>query len=267
MPTTFLSERVASLLIALAVIPTAAGAPGRDASVERPVDPRVPVHSVYEPRFRTSLGDMVGGSGFVVRVAGEPAPLLLTAHQFFTSAAGLDRDYEPEELSDLIWSVEAYSLDDSAHTLQAGPGPTISGAKAIRFGAAWRDLAAFSVTEGRHTALSLAAHGPHNGQRIWLYARVDGASAAPALAPAIVERSTTSSLRYRFEDPNLRLDGARGAPLVDSQGRVVAMHVQDGMEQGYLRGIGNPVDAIRRMLARAIDRGDASANADTLESY
>ena len=44
------------------------------------------------------MGDVVGGSGFIVRVAGEPAPLFLTAHQRFTSAAGLDRDYEGAEL-------------------------------------------------------------------------------------------------------------------------------------------------------------------------
>jgi hypothetical protein len=260
MPTTFLSERIASLLLALAVIPST----GQDSTTEhiqRAAGPRVPVHSVYAPRFQTSLGDMIGGSGFIVRVAGEPSPLFLTAHQRFTSAAGLDRDYDSAELATLVRNVEAYSIDDSGRTLTAGPGPTIIGAGPTRSGAAWRDLAVFSVTEGGGPALSLAAHGPRNGQRIWLYARVDTAPGAPLLTPAIVERSTTGSLGYRFENPNARLEEARGAPMLDRDGRVVAMHVSERMEQGYLRGTGNPVDSIRRMLARATSQGDASASA------
>ncbi len=265
MPTTFLTERLASLLIALAVMPTTGGDPARDARVESPSDPIVPVHSVYEPHFQTSIGDLDGVSGFVVRVDGEPSPLLLTTHQSFTADAGLDRGYEPYELSQLVHSVRAHSLDDAQRTLRAEPGPVIPGAGRTRFGEAWRDLAIFSVTEGATSALALAQHGPRNGQRIWLYARVDDDSTSPALVPAIVERSTTSSLGYRFEDPNVRLDSARGAPLVDAQGRVVAMHVQERIDEGYLRGTGNPADAIRRMLLRAADQGDALASADEID--
>jgi len=260
MSSMFLSERIASLLIALAVIP----ATGRDATLQDFEDysrPRVPVHSVYAPRFRTQHGDVVGGTGFLVRVAGESTPLFLTTHQPFTAAAGLDRDYSPAELTMLVQGMEAHSIDDASRTLSGEPGPTIVGARATRGESAWRDLAAFSVTAGGGPALGLAARGPRNGQRIWLYARSTDGAHASALVPAIVERSTTSSIGYRFDDPNLRLGAARGAPLVDAEGRVVAMHVDEQIDQGYLRGIGNPVDSIRRLIERAMERGELTADA------
>lgn len=265
MPTTFLSERIVSLLLALAVLPAA----GRDSAPDvqrRFADrPQVPVNSVYEPHFQTPLGDMVGGSGFLVRVAGEPSPLFLTTHQFFSSASGFDRDYEPAELATLVRNVEAYSIDGAERTLTAAPGPTIPGAEATRGEAAWRDLSAFAVTGGGGPSLSLAARGPRKGQRIWLYARIDSDSDHAMLSPAIVERSSTSSLGYRFEDADLALDNARGAPMVDVKGKVVAMHVDEGLEQGHLRGTGNPVDSIRRMLARATGQGDAEVSAAPID--
>lgn len=266
MPTTFLSERIASLLLALVVMPTV-GQQATPEDYQTAAGPRVPVHSVYAPRFQTALGDMVGGSGFVIRVAGEPSPLFLTTHQYFTSESGLDRDYSPEELTTLVRNMEAYSIDDAARMLTAQPGPTIEGARATHGDVAWRDLAAFSVTSVGGPALSLAEYGPRNGQRIWLYARVDEGAGAAVLTPAIVERSSTSSIGYRFEDANLRLDHARGAPMIDVDGRVVAMHVDEQLELGYLRGTGNPVDSIRRLLERATAQDDASVSNEAPVPY
>ncbi len=204
----------------------------------------------------------MAGTGFVVAAPGSGSPTLVTPHQLFTAREGLDRDYDGDELRGLIRRVEAYSVEDRSRTLWARPGPSVAGAAATRAGIAGRDVALFRVTGGAGGVLTLATAGPSNGQRVWLYARVGEASSA-ALYPAIVEASTTSSLRYRFEDPNLALAGARGAPIVDANGHVVAMHVSARLENGYLRGTGNPVEALRRVLGQAFAHRQSGIVAET----
>jgi hypothetical protein len=249
MTSVLLSERLASLFVALLLLPAAAREPSA-APIAHPLGPELPGHAVFEPRFETPLGDLLAGTGFVIRAPGSGTAVLVTPHQPFTARAGLDRDYDGDELAGLIRAVEAYSVEDPARTLRARPGPAVAGAAATIAGSARRDVALFAVTEGADGALTLAETAPDNGQLVWLYARV-GDDCAARLHRAVVEASTESALRYRFEDPNLDLRGARGAPVVDAAGRVVAMHVAEGLEDHYLRGTGNPVEAIRWTLAEA----------------
>lgn len=96
-------------------------------------------------------------------------------------------------------------------------------------------------------ALELAADEPAGGARVWLLARLVGGAAPDVyLHPAHVRVATDKILGYEFENNQLNLTATSGAPVVNAQGKIVALNLGGGFSGGKLNVFGNPIGRCTR---------------------
>jgi len=207
------------------------------------------------PQFITQKGTLAAGTAFAIEIDGQERLLVLTAVHLFGPAAGLPKQIPSSELPAYVRGVILYDAFSQAEVARAGPMLELPEA------APWNkadtgDVAAFWAS--KDSQLSPAKLGeslPTAGQAIWLAASLnDGPERDQLLHRAVVRLSKREGINFQYDSTNLNLLATSGAPLIDSDGRVIGINVGVINLGDKTFGTGSPVTLIRPILNKAFDR-------------
>lgn len=220
--------------------------------------------SVFRPFFFTTNGDHsiaeIIGTGFLIRVdddmkiGDDVGVYLLTALHLLSPEAGLNAPVVPGTLDEVVTQVvvsESFGASDSTIPFGMPLNHPLAGADEEY----WTKLDLVAVRpkelQKRFRPLSFATSPPVVGDKVWLsMATFGGASASQETHPGEIVAIQEGTLVYRFENPELSLFAADGAPLLDSAGRVIGMHLRpapstEGENSKPKMVVGTGVDAER----------------------
>lgn len=218
-----------------------------DAAVEDAVPPSIDLDAVFRPSFQTAEGQIDAGSAFLINWPGGRI-LLITAHHLLGEAGGMSREYTGAELPGVVSGVTASSVDDEnieiASTSMVSLPEAVSSDVDIR-----RDLAAFQVADAQGAVvLDLAEAPPEPGDRVYLLAESGdpGSRIFPAVETA---KSTTPYLQFAYDD-EVELKATSGAPLLNSDGKVVGVNIGGDVGKSPVEGHANSIETFVPMLRK-----------------
>ena len=244
-------------------VATADQSPTRDDAVAQwsravqasPSPPQIPDSFVFKPVFHTSRGDVPAGTAFVVSIPGEERLVLLSAIHLLGPAGGLDADIPAARVEAEVKELTLSPPFRRGEISLPARAITIPGASPRRSAPGPGDIVAFWLPPNdAFEPLTLATEMPPPGTRVWLVASLlGGAPASQRLhAARVTADEQTESLYYEFDESGLEMRATSGAPVVDSEGRVVAINLGGGEHEGRQFGVGNPVGRFRPALEQAL---------------
>ena len=185
-------------------------------------------NAVFDVNWQTAEGEYMAGTSFLAQTGLTEQPLLLTACHYFAS------DEVDVDLRDLTGYVQGGDLFDIL-----GDGSEIAGtvrgvlpipdAESIsEKGSSERDLAAFYVDGADMLdSITFAAEPCKEGDMIYLAAWLDHENSAyydDCLYPCVVMQDDGKEINYILSD-EFSTQGASGAPLLNSKGELVGIHI------------------------------------------
>ncbi|GLY95407.1 hypothetical protein Acsp02_26620 [Actinoplanes sp. NBRC 103695] len=218
-----------------------------DTSVEDAVPPPVDLDAVFRPTFQTTEGEVNAGSAFLVNWP-DGRVLMLTAHHLLGEAGGMSREYTGAELPGVVSGVFASSVDDEnieiASSTMVSLPEAVSSDVDIR-----RDLAAFQIADARGAVvLDLAEAPPEPGDRVYLLA--ESGEPGSRIFPAVeTGKATTPFLQFAYDD-EVDLKATSGAPLLNSDGKVVGVNIGGDAGKSPVEGHANSIETVVPMLER-----------------
>ncbi|CAM2063766.1 Trypsin-like peptidase domain-containing protein [Sulfidibacter corallicola] len=218
------------------------------AKVSHEKTPDVGAYPVYAPTFDTQLGEVRAGKAFLGKEPRTNTVYLLSAHHLLGEAGGLPRELAWHEVPEQVRSVRCASDDPTFEPLTFHEVIPIEGARKMDMNSCTQDLLVFRASEDlAPQALPFRTEPIGVDEPVWLYSSVSNDE--KTLHLAVVTDVTEDWLEYVYLE-DLDLTATSGAPVVDKEGRLVAINL-GGYALGGLRGLGNPVSAVRNNLARA----------------
>ena len=209
----------------------------------------------FQPSFATSEGkDFQAGKMVLARVPAAPGGLLgLSCIHIFGPDGGLARQIGSADLPAFVKKTTLIASDGGRTEIGAAfavPGARPFSSQGRGLPDASTDLSLFRAPSELAThALELASDDPAVGDRVWLLARVAGGAAPDVfLHPAHVRVASDQILGYEFENNKLNLTATSGAPIVNAQGKVVALNLGGGLQGGKLNVFGNPISSVRKKI-------------------
>jgi hypothetical protein len=226
-------------------------------AAQAPADPpQIPDSFVFRPTFHTSSGDVPAGTAFAVTIPGQNRLVLLSAIHLLGPMGGLEADIAAEKIGTEVAELTLAPLFRGGEISLPARAITIPGASPMGNAAAGPgDVVAFWLPPNDvFEPLTLATENPPAGMRVWLVASLlGGAPASQRLhAARITADEQADSVYYIFDKSGLEMRATSGAPIVDSEGRVVAINLGGGERKGHPFGVGNPVGRFRPALEKAI---------------
>ena len=201
------------------------------------------------PEFNTRSGAFGAGTAFLIQVEREKTPLLVTAQHIFGPPGGLKQEVPRNRMSEFV---QRAMLRDLA---KGGSQSTKVSALAIPEGI---DAAVFRTTlRTRAKPCKLAKQNPKKGDTIWLVASLEGQPKNQILHRGTVVDVWDDRIKCKFDDGNLVMRGASGAPYIKGDGEVVGLHTGSFKDPGNVAGAVLPVEIIRKAIESAI--GDKTA--------
>lgn len=259
------TRRTLSLLLLLLLIPpVGCGKPdphslGHSLEIDVAYEgPEIPRFSVWRPFIykgdrNRSIGDITG-TGFVVR-AGDDGPLV-----HVTSVRLVDPKVEEldgrtaESLRTIVSDVvvtDAFGATDNIFELG-----TVLTADELDLSQDPASAIELMVVRGGRSArsyrpLPFAEDAARDGQEVWLAtAAFGGASPSqPVHRAEVIAIDGEGFVTYAFENERLSLEAAAGAPLLDTDGQVIAVHLHDLSADGRVLGRGVRTHHLRPALA------------------
>jgi hypothetical protein len=151
-----------------------------------------------------------------------------------------------------VKAIAGLCLGDSQTILLGSPVLLVEDARPFDADGADRDLA-FAVVKGQRNpaALKLTRTPPAVGDRVWVFARILDRE-RPTTYPAEVIAASPGVVQYRMDDSSINLRALSGAPVLDANGAVIAMHLGFGKKDEALIGAAAPASAIRERLKAAV---------------
>ncbi|TPG42385.1 serine protease [Sphingomonas koreensis] len=216
-----------------------AGLPGRAATSDPAMTLAVATaeKAVCRPTLKVDAVSYEAGTAFLV--AGSQS-LLLTAQHLFGPDGGL--------ATAVAWQ----DMPTHAHIASCRPigaGASLSGETAIAIPSAHPmdaadqsgaiyDVAVFRTSPPGDASpgLTLAVSPPKEGDRVWLVAKAQGSTSL--LHSAHVLGSKNGALLFAYDDPKLDLQATSGAPIVDTDGKVVGLNLGGDYDNGAKTVIG-----------------------------
>jgi len=208
--------------------------PAPSASEGMSAVPKIPDYAIWRPFFSTEFGnqatDDIRGTAFAVKAGPEGKIFLVTALHLIGPAGGLTQQIEPGQIRKWVHDVvisEAFGATDRTFSLKLPIAPPLDS----KDNQCWSDAGLLLLpTDGsgaRYRTLELSAVSPKSGDSIWLATAVFGGapSSQSAHEASVLDVDDTGTLRYEFKNRQLMLNAADGAPLVNSDGVVVGMHL------------------------------------------
>jgi len=209
----------------------------------------------FQPSFTTSAGkEFQAGKLVIAKVPSAPGGLLgLSCIHIFGPDGGLPSQIASDALPAFVKKTTLIAADGGRVEIGAalavpGARPFVSDGRSLPN--ASTDLSVFRApAELAAHALELAADEPAVGDRVWLLARlVGGAEPDVYLHPAHVRVANDKILGYEFENNQLNLTATSGAPVVNAQGKIVALNIGGGLTGGKLNVFGNPIGSVHKKI-------------------
>jgi len=235
------------MLAALAALTSALPACAQDAQ-PKDAQPIAATQAICRPQFLVDGGALDAGTGFVVDLPGRGGPYLLTALHLFGPAAGMATDVPWNEMPSRAKLGHCTALADRA-AWKGGAALAVPAAPMST-----RDVAAFpldAASLGKAPHLGFAATPPKAGESVWLVAEVIGAPKGRLLHRATVLPSEPDLLRFRYDDPSIRIQATSGAPIVNAAGQVVGLNLGGQMQGKDMIGVADMATQVLAALAKA----------------
>jgi hypothetical protein len=250
---------------------------------EKVVDAEVPVvpvsnlesqeNFVFRPRFRAKDGEFSAGTAFVATSSFSKKPFLITALHLIGPAGGYYEQARSESLRQTINGLSVREMfTDQVVSDFAVSALEIIDAAPLGVDSIAGDVAVFRL-ETSDTELIPAKLADGNspvtvGDTLHLVYAVPGKETR--IHKVTVSEERDGLLVYFFEDKEISLRGAGGAPLLNAKGEVAAVHLGNGKETEQVFGIANPVSRFRSRLELAnraplqvsVEASAATAKAD-----
>lgn len=208
-------------------------------------------NSVFNVTWDTAEGSYMAGTSFLMETDLTEEPLLISAIHYF----GEDSYISGTELPDYVTGGELYDILKDGSAADGSVKSAIAIPDAAAFGAVetcGQDAAAFTV-EGLSSmnALPIADEPCQPGDVVFLaaYLSQEGTSFYDDfLYPCIVIEDDGTELYYVLADTFLT-SGASGAPLLNSQGEVVGIHIASGGSTRYGHSIRSIYEQLKNAFA------------------
>ena len=215
-------------------------------------DPNPPTNTVFRPTFQTVATSFSAGTAFVCEFPESGQHLLLTAHHLFGPDGGLESETDWKQLNQVVTLTVAASLHDPKVRLISKQALLIPGAHALSDKGLNNDIAAFKLDpDSSRPSLKLAMILPKVGERVWLFCQQAGKDNVE-LVSATVTRSDFKELDYKIERKDFELRATSGAPVLNSEGLVVAVNIGGFQNGSRLIGCGNPSTSVIAHLQQAL---------------
>lgn len=207
-------------------------------------------NSVFDVFWDTTEGSYMAGTSFLMETDLTEEPLLISAIHYF----GDESYISGTELPDYVSGGELYDILKDGSTADGSVSSVVTIPDAAGFGDAetcGKDVAAFTVENlTSMNALPIADQPCQPGDVIYLaaYLSQEGSyTYDDFLYPCIVLEDDGTELYYVLADVFLT-GGASGAPLLNSQGEVVGIHIASGGSTRY----GHSIQSIYEQLKSAL---------------
>jgi hypothetical protein len=186
--------------------------------------------ALFQPTFLTDVATMEAGKGFVMQPADCLHPVLVTALRLLGIGGSLPAQIAATELPTRVLGITIEHLVRPPLRLSlvaVSLTPTSAAPccdESAERGAG--DIAAFELPDSlAQFALLPAARPPASGEHVFLVTPAGTGRSAALRHEAIIQSRASGYLIYDFIEPELELEAAAGAPLVNGAGEVVALHV------------------------------------------
>ena len=241
------TRRLTELLLALGLMQCIVGLSPAVAATAVAAAAANPGVAVFQPTFHTDVATMEAGKGFLLQPEGCPTPLLVTALRLLGVGGSLPAQIPASELRTRVLDVTIERITGPALRLSltaisvtpASAAPCCEGNAASGPG----DFAAFELPASlARWTLAIAGKPPAAGDHVFLLTPGNSGRTKGMRHEAVIESRASGYLFYEFLEPDLEIDAAAGAPIVNAAGELVAMHVareMQGRRPG--RGLANPV--------------------------
>lgn len=219
--------------------------------------PSYPNGFIVRPEFRFKQDSAFGGYAFAVNLP--KGRVLLTALHVLDEVIkknNIDvslsaRSFTGNELPNVIDEVNLYDvLEDKWMFFELGKCIEMLQLPNARLGEeepkSHRDISAFLIEESANvSAGKLADKSPAIGEQVWLAAKSEDGKYT---REAVVVEKTNDSFIFRYGSNEVLPKYASGAPILNSEGNVVAINVGSGMFAKERFGHANHVENIRKHL-------------------
>lgn len=206
-------------------------------------------NTVFDVDWKSAEGDFMAGTSFLAKIDLSARPLLLTACHYFTSD---EMDVNLRDLTGYISGGDLYDIlgygSEIAGTV-TGVVPIPDARSVTVNGSSDRDLAAFYV-DGAEGGIPFASDPCKEGDVIYMAAWLDHKNSDyydDCLYPCVVMRDDGKEIGYILGD-EFSTQGASGAPLLNSKGELVGIHIGSNGSIRY----GNSAQSIREQLENAL---------------
>ncbi len=218
--------------------------------------PSVPDACLFRPTFETDLGSVTAGTAFPVLLSSSQGHVLVSALHLLGPSGGLSEDIPPEKVRTSVDSIVLSDLFEEGQLLEFKANvieilETAPMGEVSKYG----DVVVFSLpNEVDVNPFEFASSLPKINDPVWLAAQlVDGAPESKKLHRGIfLGVDEEQDLIVRFDNPKLELRATSGAPIVDSNGKVIAINLGGWTDAGIVYGVGNPITRFLRALDTAI---------------
>ena len=207
--------------------------------------------------YETSLGPVTGATAFGCSLSNVDTPLLCTTHRVFGPTAGLEDVIPQTALADVIARGFGRGRTSAPVFATVGDPLPILKTGVVTPGNVRDDILAFKLLPpSRIHPLSLSARPPTSGDRVRVVV-LEATGRAPKEAStqdvsvelevrelhARVVDANAEILIYAFE-ADLPAPHSRGAPVLDTAGKVIGVHVSIATDAGVTYGAAAPATSL-----------------------
>jgi hypothetical protein len=177
---------------------------------------------------------------------------LVTAHHILGPAGGIKTQLTPRDVAKELKAIAGLCLGDSTTVLLGTPALFVASARLYDENGGDSDVAVVRLPDARGVKpLVLTGVAAKKNDPVWLFVRLVDRD-RPTLYPATVIEVTPGFVQYKLDDKTLNLRAATGAPVLNTAGEVIAMHLGFGKQDTTaLVGIACPAPAIRARIREA----------------